>query len=52
MTWKQVPDQQLREPALIADDMFTVVDKIKPSVGPEDTKKCHEWTQQYGLEGA
>ncbi|KAJ2902640.1 uncharacterized protein MKZ38_000307 [Zalerion maritima] len=52
MTWKNVPDKQLREPDLIAADVFSVLENIKPSVGPEVIQKCHEWTQQYGLEGA
>ncbi len=52
MTWKQVPAKQLKEPALSAHDVFEVALNTKPSVGKEEVQKCHQWTQQYGVEGA
>ncbi len=52
MTWKKVPAKQLKEPALAVADFFQVLQGVKPTVGPEEVRKCHEWTAQYGLEGA
>jgi vacuolar protein-sorting-associated protein 4 len=52
MTWRVVPPERLKEPPLRTDDFFTALRRVKPSVGPEDIKKCYEWTQEYGLEGA
>ncbi len=52
MTWKQVPAKQLKEPALAVGDFFKVLQGVKPTVGAEDIQKCHEWTAQFGLEGA
>jgi vacuolar protein-sorting-associated protein 4 len=52
MTWRDVPPPKMRAPPLIPDDFFTVLGRVKPSVGPEDIKRCYEWSQEYGLEGA
>jgi vacuolar protein-sorting-associated protein 4 len=52
MTWRQVDASKLLEPTVQAEDFFTVLKGVKASVGEKDIKKCHEWTEQYGLEGA
>jgi vacuolar protein-sorting-associated protein 4 len=52
MTWKKVPANKLREPPLTAEDLFVVMDSVKPSVAREELARYQEWTQQFGLEGA
>lgn len=52
MTWKKVPPHRLKEPALTAEDLFVVMKNVKPSVAGDEIGKYHEWTQQFGLEGA
>lgn len=52
MKWNKVPARQLKEPALALVDLYDAVHKTKPSVGEEEVRKCSEWTQQYGMEGA
>ncbi|CAM1500412.1 Fc.00g095740.m01.CDS01 [Cosmosporella sp. VM-42] len=52
MKWSQVPGKQLKEPPLVMEDLYHAVSLVKPSVGPEEVRKCNEWTEQYGLEGA
>jgi vacuolar protein-sorting-associated protein 4 len=52
MNWRKVDPSQLLEPPLSSDDFFKVLQGVKPSVSEVEIKKCHEWTQQFGLEGA
>ena len=52
MTWRVVPPGKLKEPPLKPAGFFTVLEHAKPSVGSGEIRKCYEWTQQYGLEGA
>jgi Vps4 C terminal oligomerisation domain len=52
MNWKQVPPKQLKEPHLMPVDFFTVLKSVKPSVDPKELGRYHEWTEQFGLEGA
>jgi vacuolar protein-sorting-associated protein 4 len=52
MTWRQVETSKLLEPKVQAEDFFTVLQGVKASVGQKDIQKCHEWTEQYGVEGA
>ncbi|KPM35813.1 Vacuolar protein sorting-associated protein 4 [Neonectria ditissima] len=52
MKWNRVPARQLKEPPLTIGDLYDAVHKTKPSVGEEEVRKCNEWTQQYGMEGA
>jgi vacuolar protein-sorting-associated protein 4 len=52
MTWRKVPASQLREPQILAEDFFKVLEKVKPSVSELEIKKCEEWTLQFGSEGA
>ncbi|KAK7421474.1 hypothetical protein QQX98_002173 [Neonectria punicea] len=52
MKWNRVPARQLKEPPLSVGDLYDAVQKTKPSVGEEEVRKCSEWTQQYGMEGA
>ncbi|KAF7557247.1 hypothetical protein G7Z17_g756 [Cylindrodendrum hubeiense] len=52
MRWNKVPAKQLREPPLSIADLYDAVQKTKSSVGEEEVRKCSEWTQQYGMEGA
>jgi vacuolar protein-sorting-associated protein 4 len=42
----------LKEPPVERDDIFTVIDKVKPSVSQEDIAKCVDWTEKFGAEGA
>jgi hypothetical protein len=51
MTWKEVPSNKLKEPALTADDIAQALSKVKRSVGEEEVRKCEAWTRQYGIEG-
>ncbi|GAB1318475.1 EF-hand domain-containing protein [Madurella fahalii] len=52
MTWKKVPPNKLKEPSLTAEDLFVVMKHVKPSVAGDEIGKYHEWTEQFGLEGA
>jgi vacuolar protein-sorting-associated protein 4 len=52
MTWREVPAAKLREPQILAEDFFRVLEKVKPSVSELEINKCAEWTLQYGQEGA
>lgn len=52
MTWRDVPPEKLREPDVSAADIFAALEKVKPTVGPEETRKCQEWTEKFGSEGA
>jgi vacuolar protein-sorting-associated protein 4 len=52
MTWKKVPAHKLREPPLTAEDLFVVMESVKPSVAREELTRYQEWTKQFGLEGA
>ncbi|KAL2255512.1 hypothetical protein VTK26DRAFT_3207 [Humicola hyalothermophila] len=52
MTWRKVPPNKLKEPALTAEDLFVVMQNVKPSVTDDEIAKYHEWTKQFGLEGA
>jgi vacuolar protein-sorting-associated protein 4 len=52
MTWKKVPGDKLKEPPLTAEDLFAVLETVKPSVTENETVKYHEWTKQFGVEGA
>ncbi|KAL2128191.1 hypothetical protein VTI74DRAFT_9539 [Chaetomium olivicolor] len=52
MTWKKVPPNKLKEPPLTAEDLLAVLETVKPSVTEAETWKYHEWTNQFGVEGA
>jgi len=52
MTWRQVSASKLREPQVLAEDFFKVLQKAKPSVSDADVIKCHDWTEKFGQEGA
>ncbi|KAH6880751.1 P-loop containing nucleoside triphosphate hydrolase protein [Thelonectria olida] len=52
MHWNQVPGHQLKEPPLLIEDLYDAVKRMKPSVREEEARKCVEWTQDYGMEGA
>jgi vacuolar protein-sorting-associated protein 4 len=52
MTWKKVPANKLREPPLTPEDLFVVMESVKPSVAHEELARYQEWTHQFGLEGA
>ena len=52
MTWKKVPPNKLKEPALTAEDLLGVLKNVKPSVTEQEIEKYHAWTEQFGLEGA
>ncbi|KAK3377525.1 P-loop containing nucleoside triphosphate hydrolase protein [Podospora didyma] len=52
MTWKKVPPNKLKEPALTTEDLLGVLKNVKSSVADHEIQKYHEWTEQFGLEGA
>ncbi|KAH7357304.1 P-loop containing nucleoside triphosphate hydrolase protein [Rhexocercosporidium sp. MPI-PUGE-AT-0058] len=52
MSWRTVPASQLLEPDVEVEDFFTVLDKVKPTVSEEEIKKCSDWTELFGTEGA
>ncbi|KAL2022056.1 hypothetical protein VTK56DRAFT_6100 [Thermocarpiscus australiensis] len=52
MTWRKVPQSKLKEPPLTADDLFVVMKNVRPSVTEAEIERYHEWTRQFGLEGA
>ena len=52
MTWRDVPASKLLEPSLTTEEIYAVVNKTKPTVSDEDTKKCEEWTELYGEDGS
>ncbi|KAH7116603.1 P-loop containing nucleoside triphosphate hydrolase protein [Dactylonectria estremocensis] len=52
MKWSQIPGRQLKEPPLSSQDLNDALEKAKPSVGGEETRRCIEWTRDYGMEGA
>jgi vacuolar protein-sorting-associated protein 4 len=52
LSWRNVPASKLLEPTLLAEDFFNVLKGVKPSVTDAEIQKCHEWTEQFGLEGA
>jgi vacuolar protein-sorting-associated protein 4 len=52
MDWRKVSASKLLELITAAMDLFNILPNIKPSVGEIDIRKCREWTEQFGLEGA
>jgi vacuolar protein-sorting-associated protein 4 len=48
MSWKNVPQKQLREPKCEAEDVHNALSKVKPSVSQEDIDKAKEWTEMFG----
>jgi hypothetical protein len=36
---------------LMPEDFFTVLAKVKPSVGIDEIEKCERWTKEFGLDG-
>jgi len=52
MNWEDVPDGKLKDPEVELQDFLEAVQTNKSSVAPEEIRKCHAWTEQYGFEGA
>jgi vacuolar protein-sorting-associated protein 4 len=52
MSWRDVPRRMLKEPDVLVEDLYAVLEKAKPSVAQEDVDKCAEWTEKFGREGA
>ncbi|RYP68614.1 hypothetical protein DL771_006586 [Monosporascus sp. 5C6A] len=52
MTFIDVPRGKLKAPVVRREDIFAVLRDVKASVSQEEIKKCMEWTEQFGSEGA
>jgi vacuolar protein-sorting-associated protein 4 len=52
MSWRKVPASKLLEPKVEVHDFYKVLERIKPTVSEEEIKKCSDWTDQFGTEGA
>jgi hypothetical protein len=52
MTWEKVPERRLLAPRVKLQDFMDALKSFKPSVARDETQKFHEWTEQYGVEGA
>ena len=52
MTFIDVPRGKLKAPVVRREDIFVVLQDVKASVSHEEAKKCMEWTEQFGSEGA
>ena len=52
MTFVDVPRGKLKAPNVEREDVFSALQKVKPSVSQEEIKKCTEWTEMFGSEGA
>lgn len=51
MSWEQVPENKLLEPAVTGSDMLKALANSKPSVRKEDLAKFEEFTRDFGSEG-
>jgi vacuolar protein-sorting-associated protein 4 len=52
MTFIDVPRGKLKAPVVRREDIFAVLQDVKASVSQEEIKRCVEWTEQFGSEGA
>jgi vacuolar protein-sorting-associated protein 4 len=52
MTWRDVPKSMLKAPDVVREDIFSVLENVKPSVMNEELTKYEDWTEQFGSEGA
>jgi hypothetical protein len=48
MSWRDIPKNRLKEPKCVAEDIFSALAKVKPSVSQEDIEKAKEWTKNFG----
>jgi hypothetical protein len=52
MTWRDVPANQLLEPAVVKEDFYSALVRARPTVDKELLKSHREWTEKYGMDGA
>jgi len=52
MTWMEVDSDRLLEPPLLLKDFIKAVKGSRPTVSQEDIRRCEEWTNEFGSEGA
>jgi SpoVK/Ycf46/Vps4 family AAA+-type ATPase len=52
MNWRDIPANQLLEPAVVKEDFYNALAKAKPTVNKDLLQQHRQWTEKYGMEGA
>ncbi len=52
MKWEDVPSGRLLDPKVELQDFLEAVQGVRPSVASAEIQKCHDWTKEFGSEGA
>jgi len=52
MTWRDIPPNQLLEPAVVKEDFYNALSKAKSTVNKDLLERHRKWTEEYGMDGA